>query len=120
MAGLKAEETRKRNLAADLDGVAALDGRQIKAELVERAADVRAVLGRRGPETRRLIREVIQERVPCEPFREDGEVGYRFAVRASFGALLTGSTNDGVPDGTGPIYSRVPWSPGCLAGDLMA
>jgi hypothetical protein len=89
MAGLKAEETRERQLAADLaalgdsDGSTVLDARQIKAELVERAADVRA---------------------PCEPFREDGEVGYRFAVRASFGALLTGPTNGGVPDGTLTLF----------------
>jgi hypothetical protein len=108
---LRTEEERRRALAselaglASLDQVASLDAGRIKNDLVGRARKVREQLGRHTPQSRVLLRQIVTDRIDCEPFREGNQVGYRFTVRASFGGLLTGSTDDistsdGVPDGT--------------------
>jgi site-specific DNA recombinase len=96
---LRTEEARRAALLVELgslavrDNVASLDAHRIKKQLGARAAEMRAVLGERTPETRQLLRRIVRDRIHCEPFREDGSVGYRYTIRATFGALLTGSTS---------------------------
>ena len=104
---LKAEEAQRGRLAAelaqlaDLEKVVSLDTQRVKKQLTARAAEMQSLLGDRTPETRQLLRRVVQDRITCEPFREDGTIGYRYTVRATFSELLSGSTSCGVPDRTG-------------------
>jgi hypothetical protein len=94
-----------------------LDAGRIKNELVGQARKVREQLGRHTPQSRVLLRQIVTDRIDCEPFREGDQVGYRFTVRASFGGLLTGatdgfSTSGGVPDGIRTRVSRLKiWGP---------
>jgi hypothetical protein len=45
------------------------DAGRLRAALVERAADIRRVLTRREPETRRVLQAVISGRLAFAPFR---------------------------------------------------
>jgi hypothetical protein len=93
---LKAEEDRKKVLSAelntlgDLEKVISLDAHQIKKDVTARAADVRGLLGRRGPQARQLLRKLVVDRLECEPFEEGNRRGYRVSGTGTYARLLPG------------------------------
>ncbi len=111
VAALKAEDERKAVLLPELEGLAqfanvsALDRKRIERDLTALAADARGLLGRHPHEARTLLQKMLIDRLECEPFREGGLTGYRFAGEATYGGLLAGEawpTNSGGPKGTRP------------------
>jgi hypothetical protein len=64
--------------------------------LKERIADLPELLSRNIPETRQMLRKMIQGKILCEPVLEHGSSAYRFSATGTYGAVLcppTG-TND--------------------------
>jgi hypothetical protein len=112
VAALKVEEDRKKVLEGELasliemEKVASLDTQRIKKDLMVRAADVRGLLGRRGPQTRQLLRKLVVDRLGCEPFEEGDRRGYRVSGTGTYARLLPGgeyATSIGVPEGNRPM-----------------
>ena len=110
---LKAEEDRKNVLATELNAlgnlekVISLDAHRIKKDVIARAADVRGLLGRRGPQARQLLRKLVVDRLDCQPYEEGDRRGYRVSGKGTYARLLPGgecATSVGVPDG---IRTRV-------------
>jgi hypothetical protein len=97
LAALREEEHRKKLLIvelatlAELEKVASLDAERIKRELRARAADVRALLGRRVPQARQILRKLVVGRVECEPFEDGDRRGYRVSGQSTYARLLGGS-----------------------------
>jgi site-specific DNA recombinase len=96
VAALKSEEDQKQRLTRELGGlgavekVASLDSEQIKRELRARVADVKALLGRRKPQARQMLRKLLT-RIEMTPVVEDGQRGYRLAADGSFAKLFSGT-----------------------------
>src|SRR5262245_20958971 len=95
-ARLKAEETRKRALVAELEArqqcaaLASLDGKRLGRELAARTSDIKGLLGRHVPQTRQILRKLLVGRLTCEAFENDGQRGYRFTGQGSYVPLLSG------------------------------
>src|SRR5262249_24273038 len=87
-AALRSEEEQKKALARELEAlgavekVASLDSDQIKRELQARVADVRALLGRRKPQARQMLRKLLT-RIDMTPAVENGRRGYRLVADGS-------------------------------------
>jgi hypothetical protein len=62
----------------------------IKRELRKRVADVRALLGRRTPQARQILRKLVVGRVMCEPFEDGDRRGYRVSGQGTYARLLPG------------------------------
>jgi hypothetical protein len=95
LARLKAEDARKKALAAELQAlqasiVASLDSKRLGRELTARTADVKGLLGRHLPQTRQILRKLIVGRLTCEAFEVDGQRGYRFTGQGTYQSLLPG------------------------------
>jgi site-specific DNA recombinase len=108
VAALKVEQERQAALRAELEGfaqfanVSSLDRKRLERDLTALAADARELLGGHTREARRLLQKMLIDRLECEPFREGGVTGYRFAGEATYGGLLAGEawpTNSGGPNG---------------------
>ncbi|MFQ5946774.1 MAG: recombinase family protein [Anaerolineae bacterium] len=113
---LQAEEDRKRVLVkqlsglADLEKVASLDAKRIAQDLKMRVTDVKGLLGRHVPQARQMLRKLINGRLVCEPFEENGTRGYRFSATGTYGRLLSGTqyVNDGrIPLGPPAEFFRL-------------
>jgi len=81
----------------------AVDHARVEQLLRQRAADARALLLRRLPQGRDVLRSLLVDRLTFTPFAAQGTHGYRFAGRASYGSLLAGAawpTTDSGPNGT--------------------
>jgi hypothetical protein len=72
-------------------GATPLDGRALAGRLEAVAAEFRVTLKEGGPQARRLLQRVLNgRRVPCEPFREGGRRGYRFAAeKLSYSGVMS-------------------------------
>jgi hypothetical protein len=100
---LEVEDKRKRVLLGelgDLEGqasIASLDARRLAQELKRRATDARGLLGRHVPQTRRMLRALLEGRLVCDPFQEENRRGYRFRATGTYGGLFAaiGGANDG-------------------------
>lgn len=108
VAALKAEDERRAVLMTELEALAqfanvsSLDRKRLERDLTRLPADARGLLGRHPHEARRLLQKMLVDRLECEPFRESGATGYRFAGEASYGGLLAGEawpTSSGGPNG---------------------
>ena len=95
-ARLRAENTKKQALVAELDvlqrsaTVPSFDGKRLEGELAARAADVKGLLGRHVPQTRQILRKLIVGRLTCEAFEKDGKRGYRFTGQGTYEHLVPG------------------------------
>ena len=108
LAALKAEEQRKKALAADLDRLAdrakvsSLDSARLKRNLMARVTDVRSLLTRHTPQARQMLRRLLVDRLTLTPYEEAGSSWYRFEGQGTYGCLLEGeslATSSGVPSG---------------------
>src|SRR5262249_41006788 len=57
---------------------------------IARAADVRGLLGRRGPQARQLLRKLVVDRLDCQPYEEGDRRGYRVSGKGTYAPLLPG------------------------------
>ncbi len=93
-ATLKSEEARKEVLQIqlteldDLGKIASLDAKRVARDLRERVGDVRGLLGRHVNQARQMLRTVLDGKIHCEPFEEDGVRGYRYRATGSYGGLF--------------------------------
>ncbi len=77
-AKLKAEETRKTELAAELDrltmpaNVVTLDETRLKRELRSRISDAKCLLDRQRTEARQILRKLLDQPLQFEVFEDDG------------------------------------------------
>jgi len=100
---LEAEATRKKAILRELGeledraAITSLDARRLTQELKTRATDARALLGRHVSQARRMLRALLEGRLVCEPFTEEGRRGYRFRATGTYAGLFAavGSANDG-------------------------
>jgi Recombinase zinc beta ribbon domain len=102
VAALKSEEDQKQRLTRELEAVgavekvASLDSDHIKRELRARVADVKALLGRRKPQARQMLRKLLT-RIEMTPAIEDGRRGYRLVADGSFAKLFSGTVLEELP-----------------------
>ena len=92
---LRAEEDRKRALSAELESIAApakvvpFDERRIRAELREKVANVRALLGRNVHGARQILQKLVVGKLECAPVTLDGGGrGYRLTGEGSYAPIL--------------------------------
>ncbi len=96
IAQVKAEEQRKKALAAELDELKAvakvrtLDSARLKKDLAERVAGTKGLLTRNTAQARQALRKLLEDRIAVEPVEQDGKRGVRFTGKGTFGGLLTG------------------------------
>ncbi len=116
LAALKAEGERKKVLVQDLAGmdevakVVSLDAKRLQRDLNAQATDVRGLLSKHVPQARQMLRKLLVGRLDVTPIERNGQKGYLFEGKGSYGKLLTGeaglgtedlktATSDGVPRG---------------------
>ena len=96
VAQVKTEEQRKTTLAAELGGLQAvtkistLDSARLKRSLAERLAGTKALLSRNTAQARRMLKELLEDRIAVQPVEQAGNRIVRFTGKGSFGGLLTG------------------------------
>jgi hypothetical protein len=56
--------------------------------LKERIADLPELLSRNIPETRQMLRRMIEGKILCESVLEHGSSAYRFSATGTYGAVL--------------------------------
>jgi hypothetical protein len=110
----------KTTLTAQLAGLeqvaelTSLDAKRLEMRLFERVEDMKALLGRHIPQTRQLLRRLIQDdivngkrrqgRIVCTPFENASGRGYEMRAKGTYVRLLRAGLV--VKDGGGGHGSR--------------
>ena len=98
---LREELARRDALTAELtqlDAIPALDVEALSRDVVARAADLRAALGRNTPQARQVVRLLLEGKLVCTPFDDGTEHGYSFDAKGTYrrlGVPLVESVNVG-------------------------
>jgi DNA invertase Pin-like site-specific DNA recombinase len=110
---LEAEGTRKKALIRELSGlhetekVTSLDAGRLTKAVAASVSNVRGLLGQHIPQARQMLRKLVDGRLLCTPYEENGQKGYRFAGRVSYQRVLsTDVQRMGVTPAGSP---RPPW-----------
>jgi hypothetical protein len=91
---LQKEDVAKKAIAgrlAELDRLAqltSLDAKRLERAVVDRAADVKALLGRSIPQARQMLRKLIEGRIVCAPFQDARGRGYTLTATGTYAGLL--------------------------------
>jgi hypothetical protein len=91
---LQKEEAAKKTLTArlaeteHLASVVSLDAKRIERALIERVADVKALLGLTVPQARQMLRKMIEGRIVCTPFHDVRGRGYTLTATGTHAGLL--------------------------------
>ncbi len=91
---LKQEDAAKNRCTArlaELDQlvrVTSLDAKRIERALLDRAADVKALLGRHIPQARQMLRKLIEGRIVCTPFDDARGRGYLLTATGTYAGLF--------------------------------
>jgi hypothetical protein len=94
LAMLKAEDTRKNGLRAELSRLdqttttSSRDRAALKRELLSRIRDAKRLLGRHRAEARQVLRKLISRPLTFEKFEDEGQQGYKVTGEGSYLALL--------------------------------
>ncbi len=59
---------------------------------------MRGLLGKHTPQARQMLRKLLDGRIRCTPFEEDGVRGYRYQATGTYGRLFAAglvAVNDG-------------------------
>ena len=95
LAKLKAEESRKRDLIAELDRltvpaeVITIDEARLKRELRTRISNAKGLLDRQRDEARQILRKLLDQPLRFEAFEDElGRKGYRVTGQGSYLQLL--------------------------------
>ncbi len=102
-AELEREEGKKKVLVhqlaslSTLTRLASMDATRLERNLCERIGDMKALLGRHVPQTRQLLRKIIDGRIVCTPFHDTRGRGYELAATGTYAGLLgdLGMVNNG-------------------------
>jgi len=100
LVAMRADEDRRRALEAELQRlaevelVAKLDGAKVRADVMARASDIRALLGRHTTQARQILRRILVGKIEMKPVVKGGRRGYRFIGKLSVERLLTGVALD--------------------------
>jgi hypothetical protein len=117
-ARLREELARRDTLTAELaklDETPTLDADAIVADVQARANDLRGLLARHVAQARQVVKLLLESRLVCQPFDEDGEIGYTFTATGSYrrlGVPVVESVNvGGGPNGIQPtdVFPPVRW-----------
>jgi len=87
-----------------LEQDATVDEGELIAEIMEAAANFRAVLTERTPEARRVLQSLLPDRLQFSAFEREGARGYEFLGTGTYGGLLAGYTSP--TSGRGPNGKR--------------
>jgi hypothetical protein len=117
---LNAEKSRKDTLTAERGRLTSvlratdIDAARIKAELLVKIQDVKALLGRHIPQARQMLRKLLADKIELEPVGHGRERGYKFRGALTVDRLIAGDTLakpeiNNTSDGGGPngIRTRV-------------
>jgi len=115
LVAMRADEDRRRALEAELQRlaevelVAKLDGAKVRADVMARASDIRALLGRHTTQARQILRRILVSKIEMKPVVKGGRRGYRFIGKLSVERLLTGVALDTramvvAPTGFEPVF----------------
>jgi len=117
---LNTEKSRKDTLTAERDRLTRVlratdvDAARIKAELLVKVQDVKALLGRHIPQARQMLRKLLADKIELEPVGQGRERGYKFRGALTVDRLIAGDTlakpeTNNTSDGGGPngIRTRV-------------
>jgi hypothetical protein len=94
VAKLKTEEARKQALLGRLEAlthgetITSIDGDRIRETVCERAANLRGVLERTGPEARMALAKILVGKLDAEPVVVEGRHGYRLKGQINISGLL--------------------------------
>ncbi|HEX3203773.1 MAG TPA: hypothetical protein VHQ67_03405 [Nitrospiraceae bacterium] len=100
-ASLREEEARKKVVVgqlADLNNlgnVTSLDAKALVRNLRRRLRDMKALLARHVPETRQMVRQLIEGKLICRPILEGSRLGFQFASTGTYGDLLQCTNESG-------------------------
>jgi DNA invertase Pin-like site-specific DNA recombinase len=95
---LNAEKSRKDTLTAERARLTSVlratdvDAARIKAELLVKVQDVKALLGRHIPQARQMLRKLLADKIELEPVGHGRERGYKFRGALTVDRLIAGDT----------------------------
>ena len=103
LAGLASEESRKnvlldeRSRLGEWEKMQSLETHNVANELSARFKDVNTLLGRHIPQSREMLKKILDGKFVCQPFHANNVRGYRFYTSGTYGRLLCGEhvANDG-------------------------
>ena len=103
LAGLDSEESRKKALLdersrlGELEKMQSLETHKVANELSARFRDVKTLLGRHIPQSREMLKKILDGKFVCQPFQANDVRVYRFYASGTYGRLLCGEhvANDG-------------------------
>jgi hypothetical protein len=109
VAALKARETQRQTLTRQLAHVASrarlmMDAKRLRADLLQRLEDWRALLGRHVPQARQILKKLLVGPILFTPERDDHGRYYALSATGSLGKLLAGVPGANLvasPTGTG-------------------
>jgi len=91
---IKGQEDRKKALTAELEHLrsretlSTLDAERLANDLWARAVDLKALLARRVPQTRQMLRKLLLDRILVDPITAGDRPGYRVSGSLNLGQLL--------------------------------
>src|SRR5215831_17783550 len=95
---LNAEKSRKDTLAVERDRLTRvlratdIDAGRLKAELLVKVQDVKALLGRHVPQARQMLRKLLADKIELEPVGQGRRRGYKFRGALTVDRLIAGDT----------------------------
>lgn len=90
------EEGRKKTILQklgemdNLANVVSLDATRLAKDLHSRLNDLPGLLSRHIPQTRQMLRKLLDGHILCEPIMEGEKRGYRFTATGTFDRILSG------------------------------
>jgi DNA invertase Pin-like site-specific DNA recombinase len=95
---LNAEKSRKDALTVERDRLTSvlratdIDAARLKAELLVKVQDVKALLGRHIPQARQMLRKLLADKIELEPVGQGRKRGYKFRGALTVDRLIAGDT----------------------------
>jgi hypothetical protein len=104
---LHKEEAEKKSLTGQLESleklvrIVSLDGARIERDLRVRIADLKGLLGKHVPQTRQMLRKLLDGQILCTPFTDARGKGYEITATGSYAGLfrVPVAVNDGGGEG---------------------
>ena len=87
---LREELARRDALTAELarhDATPGPDADAVARDVQERAKDLRGLLTRHVAQARQVVKMLLEGRLVCQPFEENGEIGYSFTATGTYRRL---------------------------------
>ena len=72
--------------------ISAIDAKQLAKDLRSPLEDIPKLFACHVPQSRQMLRKLLNGNILCKPIMENGKAGYRFTATETFDRLLTGLT----------------------------